>query len=53
VNPMIKYGLVAVSAFIGWAVSKNIDGPIVHILVTALVAWVVWGMVNKMDSGGM
>lgn len=52
-NPMLKYGIVAVAAFVGWAIGKNIDGPVVHWLLTILLAWIAWGQVSKMDSGGM
>jgi hypothetical protein len=41
-NPLIHYGIVAVVALIAWSVSRNIDGPIVHILVTILAAWLAW-----------
>lgn len=41
-NPMIHYGIVAVVALIAWSVSRNIDGPIVHIIVTILAAWLAW-----------
>jgi hypothetical protein len=46
-NPLIKYGIVGAVAVMAWGLSRNIDGPIVHFLVTALAAWVAWGMVNK------
>ena len=41
-SPLIHYGIVAVVALIAWSVSRNIDGPIVHILVTVLAAWLAW-----------
>ena len=42
VNPWVKYGIVGAAALIAWSVSRNIDGPIVHFVVTALAAWLVW-----------
>ena len=45
-NPLIKFGIVAVAALIAWGISKNIDGPIVHWAITLLAAWVAWGMVK-------
>jgi hypothetical protein len=46
-QPFFKYGIVAVAALVGWAVGKNLDGPIVHWSLTALAAWVAWTMVRE------
>jgi len=48
VNPFIKYGIVAAAAWVGWAIARNIDGPVVHWVLTILVAWVAWSMVKGM-----
>jgi hypothetical protein len=48
VNPIIKYGILAAVAVVAWGLSRNIDGPIVHFLVTALAVWVAYGFVKGM-----
>lgn len=47
-NPMIRWAILGAVAFLAWSLSRNIDGPIVHFLVTALAVWVAWGFVKGM-----
>ena len=46
-NPLFKYGIVAAAAAIAWSISRNIDGPIVHFIITGLVAWMAWNFMSK------
>lgn len=50
---MMAWAIVAVVAVIAWAVARNIDGPIVHIVVTVLAAWLAYKYVRThMTMGG-
>jgi len=46
-NPIFKFGIVAVAAFVGLGVGKSIDGPLVQWAIAGLAAWVAWGMVKE------
>lgn len=47
-QPFLKYGILAAVVVVAWGVSRNVDGPFVHIILTALAAWVAWGFVKGM-----
>ena len=38
----MRIAIVAVVGFLAWALSRNIDGPFVHLIVTGLAVWLVW-----------
>lgn len=47
-SPLIHYGIVGVVAILAWNISRNIDGPIIHIIVTVLAAFVAWKLLAGM-----
>lgn len=47
-NPMLRYALVIGAAVLAWGVSRNFDGPVVHIAVTLAVAFGVWSVTKGM-----
>jgi hypothetical protein len=48
VNPLFKIGIVAGVAFLAWGMTRNVDGPIIHLLLTGAIAWVAWSFVGGM-----
>ncbi len=46
---MMHWVITGVAALATWALTKNLDGPIVHYGLTALVAYLVW---SKMANAG-
>lgn len=48
---MMRWVIVGVVALIAWMVSKNFDGPIVHLGVTALAAWIAFQQTSSMGGG--
>lgn len=50
---MMGWAIVAVVAFVAWAIARNIDGPVVHWVVTALAAWLAYKYIRThMTMGG-
>jgi hypothetical protein len=47
---MMRWVIVGVAALIAWAVSKNFDGPMVHIGVTLLVAYLAYMHTSNMGG---
>lgn len=47
----MRWVIVGVAALLAWTLSKNIDGPIVHLLITALVAWMAFNYTAGMAGG--
>lgn len=47
----MRWGIVLVAALIAWSVARNIDGPIVHWVITILVAWLAYTWSGKMMMG--
>lgn len=45
---IVQWGILAAVAVVAWGVSRNVDGPIIHILLTLLAVWVAKGFVDKM-----
>jgi hypothetical protein len=48
---MMRWVVVGVAALIAWAVAKNVDGPIVHWGLTAVVAYLAYTHTAGMAGG--
>ena len=49
---IVQMALTLIAGLIAWNVSRNVDGPIVHIAITVLVAFLVWKHTAGMGMGG-